>query len=422
MLKAGVSIKDISPEKGVQLAGYPHCPRPNTGVHDPLYASCLYLDNGRNSITIVTLDLLYIGKIYVKRLRAKLGGDILFCASHTHSGPWTSTPLASELAENITVNEKYIKFLIKSIEQNVTEARMNTFPAKVASFIGKCGSEQGVGGNRRVKGGVADPSVNVLSVIDSSNVVRACWLNYTLHPTFIHADSTLVTADYPAYIRRYLKFSHPEAVFLFSQGTSGDQSSRYHRIAQDYEEAARVGSTLGAEVFHCLRKTLYSGEVEISVKNTEVELPIRKFPDLEAAWKDKKAAQEKFMNMSDKDYIEKRNAELAMFGAENIFTFAEMEANGTMNSDELPCEIQTITIGDTLIVAIQGELFVEYGLAIKDISKYPKTFVCEVSNGSLPGYIYTPEAGIEGGYEVGTSVLSDAAGDVVLDAVRQLMN
>ncbi|MHB1454165.1 MAG: hypothetical protein ACYCYM_09485 [Saccharofermentanales bacterium] len=422
MLKAGVSIKDISPEKGVQLAGYPHCPRPNTGVHDPLFASCLYLDNGCNNVTIVTLDLLYIGKIYVRKLREKLGGDILFCASHTHSGPWTSTPLASELAENVTVDEKYIEFLIRSIEQIVYEARRDIFSAKVASFVGKCGSEQGVGGNRRIKGGLADPSVNVLSVVDCNNIVRACWLNYTLHPTFIHADSTLVTADYPAYVRRFLKFAHPEAVFLFSQGTSGNQSSRYHRIAQDYEEAARVGSTLGVEVFHCLEKSVYSDEVEINVMNTEVELPIRKFPDLEIAWRNRKTAQEKFMNMSDEDYIEKRNAELAMFGAENIFTFAEMAANGTMNSDELPCEIQTITIGDTLIVAIQGELFVEYGLAIKDISKYPKTFVCEVSNGSLPGYIYTPEAGIEGGYEVGTSVLSDAAGDVVLDALKQLLN
>ena len=64
MLKAGIALADISPEKGVQMAGYPHCPRPNEGIHDPLYCGALYLDNGRDSITMVTLDLLYFGKKY----------------------------------------------------------------------------------------------------------------------------------------------------------------------------------------------------------------------------------------------------------------------------------------------------------------------------------------------------------------------
>lgn len=421
MLKAGVSIKDISPEKGVQLAGYPHCPRPNTGVHDPLYASCMHLDNGKENVSIVSLDLLYFGKKYVAEIRKRVGGNIMFCCTHTHSGPWASTPLASELAENITVNDDYIAFLLNKIEELITEARKNLFNAKVGSFTGYCGSEQGVGGNRRIKGGPADPSVNVLSVTDEADEVRACLLNYTLHPTFIHAESTVVTADYPAYIRRYLRFTHPKAVFLFTQGTSGDQSSRYHRISQDFEEAARVGTTLGVEVFHSLKRTVYTSDVNIVVKSTETELPVREFPDLETSGKAMREAREKFKNMSDDDYIAKRNAELAMFGAENIYFFSEMAAEGCMNFDELPCEIQTIAIGDTLIVGIQGELFVEYGFSIKEISPYPKTFVCEVSNGSLPGYIYTPEAGKEGGYEVGTSVLSDNAGEVIIQTFKQLL-
>lgn len=421
MLKAGTSIKDISPQKGVQLAGYPHCPRPNTGIHDPLYASCVFLDNGKVSITIVSLDLLYFGKKYAAEIRRRVGGNIMFCATHTHSGPWASTPLASELAENITVNDNYITFLLNTIEDLIVEARNNLFDARIGSYIGHCGSEQGVGGNRRVKGGLADPSVNVLSVTDRSGTVRACLLNYTLHPTFIHADSTAVTADYPAYIRRYLQFTHPNAVFLFTQGTSGNQSSRYHRIAQDFEEAARVGTTLGAEVFRSLRAMEYVSDVKIVVKSAETALPIREFPDLEKAREEMREAREKFRNMDDGDYIAKRNAELAMFGAENIYTFAEMAAEGRMNFDELPCEIQTAAIGDTLIVGIQGELFVEYGLRIKEASPYPKTFVCEVTNGSLPGYIYTPEAGMEGGYEVGTSVLSDKAGDTVLYTFKKLL-
>ena len=81
MLKAGIALVDISPDKGVQMAGYPHCPRPNIGIHDPLYCGALHLDNGHDSITLVTFDLLYFGKSYCREIREKLGGNITFTTS-----------------------------------------------------------------------------------------------------------------------------------------------------------------------------------------------------------------------------------------------------------------------------------------------------------------------------------------------------
>lgn len=55
-LRAGVAEIDISPGQGVQLAGYPTDIRPNTGVHDPLYADCLVLDRDGARIALVTSD------------------------------------------------------------------------------------------------------------------------------------------------------------------------------------------------------------------------------------------------------------------------------------------------------------------------------------------------------------------------------
>ena len=90
MLQAGTALIDISPEPGVQLAGYPHCPRPNEGVHDPLYAAALVLDNGAVSKAFVTLDLLSISKGVVDRLRKKFDFDITVSTTQTHSGPRAS--------------------------------------------------------------------------------------------------------------------------------------------------------------------------------------------------------------------------------------------------------------------------------------------------------------------------------------------
>ncbi|MCL1792557.1 MAG: neutral/alkaline non-lysosomal ceramidase N-terminal domain-containing protein [Oscillospiraceae bacterium] len=420
MLYAGTSIVDISPCKGVQLAGYPHCPRPNTGVHDPLYAACLYLSDGNSDIALVTLDLLYLGKQHVKKIREKTGKTVMFAASHTHSGPWASEALASEHAEGICANGEYIEALADKLCRLIDKAASETFEAQIGAAAGSCGAAQGVGGNRREKGGICDPSVNVLAVRDLSGAVRACLVNYALHPTFLHAENTLVTADYPGYIRRYFSFAYPGAVALFAQGASGDQSSRYHRVAQDFEEAARVGTTIAAEAARCVDNMAFCDAAPIKVKSEEIDLPLRRFLPLAEAKENLERAQTEFAAARNADYITMRNAELALFGAENALTFAKMQKEGFV-SGELPCEIQTVSIGDTLIVGIQGELFVSYAIDIKAASSAAKTFVFEVTNGALPGYVYTKEAEKEGGYEVGTSMLSPLSGEKIVDRVKKMM-
>ena len=106
---------DISPEKGVQLAGYPHCPRPNEGVHDPLYATCMYLDNGDVKHAFVTCDLLYFAKPYVKELRSKFDFTITVTVSHTHSGPWVSKLHEYEEAEGVHNSPEYISEFMKKL-------------------------------------------------------------------------------------------------------------------------------------------------------------------------------------------------------------------------------------------------------------------------------------------------------------------
>ena len=59
MLRAGTGLAVITPPQGLALAGYPHYERNNTGAHDPLYAACLYLNDGKEELALVTLDLLF---------------------------------------------------------------------------------------------------------------------------------------------------------------------------------------------------------------------------------------------------------------------------------------------------------------------------------------------------------------------------
>ena len=44
-LNAGAAAHQISPPRGAALFGYPHVKRTSTGVHDPLLASALFLED-----------------------------------------------------------------------------------------------------------------------------------------------------------------------------------------------------------------------------------------------------------------------------------------------------------------------------------------------------------------------------------------
>ena len=118
-LKAGMAITDISPEKGEELGGYPHYPRHNTGVHDPLQAAAMYLNNGTEEIALVTLDLLFYSKKHVKEVRERVRqacgipeNHVMISCSHTHSGPWAAGRLDIESLEaGAQQPEEYVKSL-----------------------------------------------------------------------------------------------------------------------------------------------------------------------------------------------------------------------------------------------------------------------------------------------------------------------
>ena len=77
-LYAGTALVEISPPEGVELGGYPHHPRNNKGVHDPLYGSVLLLDDGSVKIVIVCLDLLMFSKKFVGLIRKQAEAETGF--------------------------------------------------------------------------------------------------------------------------------------------------------------------------------------------------------------------------------------------------------------------------------------------------------------------------------------------------------
>ncbi|MCR4692831.1 MAG: hypothetical protein K5664_03025, partial [Firmicutes bacterium] len=285
MLNACMKRIEITPPKGLELAGYPHYPRYNEGAHDPLYAACMYLENDGIETVMVTLDLLFFSKQHAKAVREKVNSlskipksSIMISCSHTHSAPWAAGRLDIESLEAGKEQPKeYVKELIDKIANLIVDAKNDAYPAKFTSGTAICGQESGIGGNRRIKGGPHDPLVSVMAIKDETEKLRGMLVNYTLHPTFIHEWSNVCTADYPCYLKKEIEETKEGVIVGFSQGTSGNQSSRYYREGESYDEAERVGRTLGKAALSVLENAKWTDELPIKIATDSIEYELRDF-------------------------------------------------------------------------------------------------------------------------------------------------
>ena len=441
MLQAGIKRIDITPPKGLELGGYPHYPRNNKGFHDPLYAACLYLDNGTEAVAMVTLDLLFFSKKHVTEVRRRLeaagtlrGECVMISCSHTHSGPWAAGRLDIESLEaGKEQDADYVESLIAKIVRIITEAKADAFPASFASGTTLCGAESGIGGNRRIPGGPHDPLVSVMAVKDKSDAVRGVFVNYTLHPTFIHEWSEVCTADYPAYLKLQIEETLPGALVGFSQGCSGNQSSRYYRQGESFDEAERVGRLLGKAACRALEKAQWTDELPIRTASDTLTIELRDFGTEEelraqvahdeAIYKDLYARYGSSTNRD--EYYLWQNANLKLLGSEDQLGYILMQKKGIkieLLEDERPAEVLVFRLGELCVIGIPGECFVEYGLYLKAMAGFGTVIINELTGGCLPGYLYTPESLMTGGYETDTSMLAPTFGkhlvQKVLDTVE----
>ena len=430
MLKAGMTRVDITPPQGLELEGYPHYARNNTGAHDPLYAACMYVSNGEKEVVFVTLDLLFFSKKYTaevrNRVNARCGIDqknIMISCSHTHSGPCASGFIDVESIETGRKQPmEYIESIMAKITDAIVEAKEKAFDALFACNTTVCGAESGVGGNRRIPGGPHDPLVSVMAIKEkATDKVRGAMINYTLHPTFIHEWSNVCTADYPCYLKMQFEEIYPDALTGFAQGCSGNQSSRYYRQGESYDEAERVGRILGKAAVKALENAQWLDDMVMNVAVSSIEVDIRNFgteeevaarmAEDEANYKELYAKYGK--SEKREEYYLWQNANLKLLGSQNQLGYVRLLNKGIkieMLEEEVPAEIQIIRLGDVCVVGLQGELFVEYGLYIKGMAGFKTVIVNELSNGKLPGYLYTPESLVTGGYETDTSLIGEKFG------------
>jgi hypothetical protein len=136
-LRAGAAAVDITPSERVWMGGYGFWRR-SEGVHDPLYARALVLEQGELQLALVALDVVGVQREDLLPLRQQLESEgfdprqLVIAATHNHSGPdtiglWGLPPLYSGRSA------AYMRRLESGVLEALRRARAALRPAELAA-------------------------------------------------------------------------------------------------------------------------------------------------------------------------------------------------------------------------------------------------------------------------------------------------
>ena len=433
-LKAGVACVNITPPVGVDLTGFGGRAGGCTGVHDDLYAKALVFDDGSQRIGIVTTDLLSLDATLVDRIRglAREGLSIephalMLNSSHTHSGP--ATIYLRGLGE---MDEPYCDCLVRKI---VGALRMAVDNLSDALLFAGAGAVQ-VGINRREKTpdrgmilgdnpqGAVCRDVQVLRVDDATGRRKAVLFNHAAHPVVLGGNSLLVSADFVGYaadgVERLLGGS---VTALFAQGCCGNINARDRGT---FEAAGHLGRLLAGATVAAAELAEPVEATGLAAAATDLKLPFLPPPSIEEAEAELEKARGGLAEIQGKDVI--RGARMVREGtlawAEDMVRVAQ----GAAEDAGAAFEVQALRIGDVAVVALEGEVFVEFAHNIRSASPFETTLVLAYTNGCI-GYVPVASAYPEGGYEVsmayklyGTQMIAPESEGLILAEAERLLD
>ena len=422
--KAGIARTIITPEEPTLLAGYAGREKPAEGKIMELWAKALALEDAQGHRAVfITTDLLGIPRgIHEQVARAVKSrfqlepSQIILSASHTHCGPVLSNALYDIYPLNDQTRgaiERYSTRLETNLVELVGRALADLQPARLTAAAGKAGfavnrrnnAEKNVS-RLQMEGGLKGPvdhSVPILAAYGTNSQLRAILFGYACHNTVMSFNQ--YSGDYAGYAQIALEKSHPGASALFFMGCGGDQNPLPRR---KLELAERYGNMLAAAVEEALLTAPRKLAPRLSTKMEMVELALGPSPTV--------AELEPLLNGT--------NATARRWSARLL---ADLKA-GKAFPRQYPFPMQSLRLGDQLLVTLGGEPVVDYALKFKNLFGQ-QTWVAGYCNDVMT---YIPSARVlkEGGYEGGGAMLAygmpafrwaDDVEDRITSAARRLV-
>ncbi len=403
-LLAGVARAVVTPGVGIAMQGFAGR-GPATSVHDDLYAAALVVASGDAAAALVAADLIGFPGELTRAIRFEASrrtgipeNHIALCASHTHYGPATSCD--DELRDADV--QAYLAHLVHVIAGAVQEAHARLVPAQVRVGRGTCD----IGVNRRERKpdgsivlgqnptGPVDRELIVARIDTQAGAPLAALVNFAVHGVCQSSQTRWISADFVGPMRNVIEPAFgPKTLYL--QGACGDINPVV--MKPEFAPAHVLGSKLGAAALIAYADAEPVESAGVRVTSAALPFPMMTYDSADAARRAVAKIEDELNRLRCQGarpahirWVETRQAR-ARQALESIETGKPLPP--------VEGEVMTLRFGDVAVVMAPGEIFNEIGTRVKKQSPIEATLFVGYANGSI-GYMPTPDAYAEGGYEV----------------------
>lgn len=378
--KAGVAFKDITPQKAVYLAGF-QGGRKSQGVHDPIFARCFVLSNGKTSVGLVSMDLLgMIGPdiVAIKRGVPALAPEhIIVSFTHTHSGPdttglWGFGPLSGRDESYMRETTDRAAACLNDAAEDLQDITLH-FGATTVQYS-KFKSDLTL----------PDPAFTVMRATrmsDGKEETLFTLVNYAVHPTIMRTK--FITADFVgSFYERVRELGGGMGIFM--NGTQGHVRPKVRRNGKDdWPAADRFGREIADTAMGL--QTVSSADYSVTVRDDILKVPL---------------ANPWF----------------------KIAAFIHKVPDPREGKDHtIPLELAYVKIGELTILTIPGEAFPNIGKDLRRNIHAPFEMLCGLCNGAY-GYIMYPSDYENKEYSYWRGVSVGPIGDAVFRSLMSLSN
>lgn len=375
IFKAGAAQVDVTPREPVPMWGYgDRHAKLSEGTMDPLMATAVVIEAGKNKVAIVGLD---IGRSPVEdslqrireQVKTKADIDVSFIGgSHTHHGPvveLSDKPGRGKGRFDAAI--RYTKQLEEGIIEAIVAADARRVDAKIAN-----GSVMLENYNRnrhsRITPDLCDRQLSLLRLTRAEDGASiATIVNFTAHPTSIPSDGCQFSSDFIGPMRQVIeKELGGQAVFM--QGAAGDVSTN----RGPFGDHIAYGQALGRAAVKL------AGELQPeSVPSPSIKI-----------------REERFQFESRTDF---KNP--IVQGVYSVAFFPELVANFVDEyADGIRPRLTVVLLNKEIaLVGVSGEFFCNHAIRLRERARVKGLFFFGYCNG-YHQYFPTIEGAAEGGY------------------------
>lgn len=434
-LCAGAAMIDVTPKAGTHIGGDWGYLRTAQTIADRLYARALVLELAGKKICIVSADLEIITEPWNGMIRRgaheRCGIEpdaVMVHLTQTHSAPPLGNFLIDEDFSTARIppeheylrgsQSEYCRFAVEKIVEAIEQANRRLRPVQVAAgsaikdnlaFNRRGVMRDGKVGmpwfyphqsaplgplQYRYLEGPSDPEVGVVCFRDDDMNTVATLLHFTSHPVNMYATNKhAVTPDWPgAWSQGLQRICGESCVPIVLNGCCGNINPWPPFEPNFYPDHRKMGAALSEVTERIIRTLEFSDATTLDRRVKHLALPLKQLTPEQLAACEKMLAEQPTVAWM-KDDAKHATWEW-MDAAMMMSVHLERERN-----PDFDYEIQVFRIGDTAIVGLPGEPFVEGQLAIKIGSPAYPTYVAHNTT-AYAGYIAPRESYPRGGHEI----------------------